>query len=91
MLILRLLTFQLPFSHDLTKPFDNLADLTTEYPQCTAAYELNLLYLKKVADIKKIGYQTLLNSLLREYMQKGTLQLSYILTTPGTLLGINYT
>jgi uncharacterized protein (DUF4415 family) len=32
-----------------------------------------LLYLKKVADIKKIGYQTLLNSLLREYMQKGTL------------------
>ncbi len=31
-----------------------------------------LLYLKKVADLKKIGYQTLLNSLLREYMQKGT-------------------
>ena len=32
-----------------------------------------LLYLKKVADLKKIGYQTLLNSLLREYMQKGTI------------------
>ncbi len=32
-----------------------------------------LLYLKKVAGLKKIGYQTLLNSLLREYMQKGTI------------------
>ena len=29
-----------------------------------------LLYLKKVAGIKKTGYQTLLNSILREYMQK---------------------
>ena len=29
-----------------------------------------LLYLKKVANLKKVGYQTLLNSLLREYMQK---------------------
>ena len=29
-----------------------------------------LLYLKKVASMKKTGYQTLLNSILREYMQK---------------------
>lgn len=29
-----------------------------------------LLYLKKMASIKKIGYQTLLNSILRDYMQK---------------------
>ena len=29
-----------------------------------------LLYLKKMAGIKKIGYQTLLNSILRDYMQK---------------------
>lgn len=32
-----------------------------------------LLYLKKIAGLKKIGYQTLLNSLLREYMQKGSI------------------
>ena len=32
-----------------------------------------LLYLKKIASMKKIGYQTLLNSLLREYMQKGSI------------------
>ena len=29
-----------------------------------------LLYLKKLASIKKTGYQTLLNSILRDYMQK---------------------
>jgi len=29
-----------------------------------------LLYLKKLAGIKKIGYQTILNGILREYMQK---------------------
>ena len=29
-----------------------------------------LLYLKKLASIKKIGYQTILNSILRDYMQK---------------------
>lgn len=32
-----------------------------------------LLYLKKVARMKKIGYQTLLNSILRGYMQKDSL------------------
>ena len=31
-----------------------------------------LLYLKKLASIKKTGYQTLLNSILRDYMQKVT-------------------
>ena len=30
-----------------------------------------ILYLKKEAREKKIGYQTLLNSLLREHMNKG--------------------
>jgi uncharacterized protein (DUF4415 family) len=29
-----------------------------------------LLYLKKLAGIKKIRYQTLLNSILRDYIQK---------------------
>ena len=29
-----------------------------------------ILYLKKLAGIKKTGYQTLLNSILRDYMQK---------------------
>jgi predicted DNA binding CopG/RHH family protein len=29
-----------------------------------------LLYLKKLASIKKIRYQTLLNSILRDHMQK---------------------
>ncbi len=29
-----------------------------------------LLYLKKLASIKKTGYQTLLNSILRDYIQK---------------------
>jgi len=29
-----------------------------------------LLYLKKLASMKKTGYQTLLNSILRDYMQK---------------------
>jgi uncharacterized protein (DUF4415 family) len=29
-----------------------------------------ILYLKKVASEKKIGYQTLLNNILRDYMQK---------------------
>lgn len=29
-----------------------------------------LLYFKKLASIKKTGYQTLLNNLLREYIQK---------------------
>ena len=29
-----------------------------------------LLYLKKLASIKKIRYQTLLNGILRDYMQK---------------------
>ncbi len=29
-----------------------------------------LLYLKKLAGIKKIKYQTLLNNILRDYMQK---------------------
>ena len=29
-----------------------------------------LLYLKKLASIKKIRYQTLLNSILRDYVQK---------------------
>jgi len=29
-----------------------------------------LLYLKKLASIKKIKYQTLLNSILRDYVQK---------------------
>ena len=29
-----------------------------------------LLYLKKMAGMKKVGYQTLLNSILRDYMQK---------------------
>jgi uncharacterized protein (DUF4415 family) len=29
-----------------------------------------LLYLKKLAGIKKTKYQTLLNSILRDYMQK---------------------
>jgi len=31
-----------------------------------------LLYLKKLASIKKTGYQTLLNSVLRDYMQRVT-------------------
>jgi len=29
-----------------------------------------LLYLKKLASIKKVRYQTLLNSILRDYVQK---------------------
>ncbi len=29
-----------------------------------------LLYLKKLASIKKIKYQTLLNSILRDYVEK---------------------
>jgi len=29
-----------------------------------------LLYLKKMASIKKVRYQTLLNNILREYIQK---------------------
>ena len=29
-----------------------------------------LLYLKKLASIKKTGYQTLLNAILRDYIQK---------------------
>ncbi len=29
-----------------------------------------LLYLKKLASIKKTGYQTLLNRILRDYIQK---------------------
>ena len=29
-----------------------------------------LLYLKKIASIKKIKYQTLLNSILRDYVEK---------------------
>ena len=29
-----------------------------------------LLYLKKLASIKKVRYQTLLNSFLRDYVQK---------------------
>jgi uncharacterized protein (DUF4415 family) len=29
-----------------------------------------LLHLKKLASIKKVRYQTLLNSILREYVQK---------------------
>ena len=29
-----------------------------------------LMYLKKLASEKKTGYQTLLNSILRDYMQK---------------------
>ena len=29
-----------------------------------------ILYLKKLASMKKTGYQTLLNSILRDYMQK---------------------
>lgn len=33
-----------------------------------------LLYLKKIAGLRKVRYQTLLNSLLREQMQKGTLE-----------------
>lgn len=28
-----------------------------------------ILYLKKLASMKKTGYQTLLNSILRDYMQ----------------------
>ena len=32
-----------------------------------------LLYLKKIASLRKVKYQTLLNSLLREYMQKGVI------------------
>ena len=35
-----------------------------------------LLYLKKLASLKKVKYQTLLNSLLREYMQKGAIDRS---------------
>lgn len=31
-----------------------------------------LLYLKKLASIKKIKYQTLLNSILRDYVEKVT-------------------
>lgn len=33
-----------------------------------------LLYIKKIAGLRKIRYQTLLNSLLRDYMQKGDLE-----------------
>ena len=29
-----------------------------------------ILFLKKLAGMKKTGYQTLLNSILRDYMQK---------------------
>lgn len=32
-----------------------------------------LLYLKKIASLRKVKYQTLLNNLLREYMQKGVI------------------
>ena len=31
-----------------------------------------LLYLKKLASIKKTGYQTLLNGILRDYIQKAS-------------------
>lgn len=30
-----------------------------------------LLYLKKIASEKKIGYQTLINNILREFIKKG--------------------
>jgi len=30
-----------------------------------------LLYLKKIAGEKKIGYQTLINNILREFIKKG--------------------
>jgi len=37
-----------------------------------------LLFLKKQASEKKIAYQTLINNLLREYMQKGFLCSSHL-------------
>jgi uncharacterized protein (DUF4415 family) len=33
-----------------------------------------LLYLKKMASEKKTGYQTLINSILRDYIQKGKIK-----------------
>jgi uncharacterized protein (DUF4415 family) len=32
-----------------------------------------LLYIKKIAGLRKVRYQTLLNTLLRDYMQRGAL------------------